>query len=1123
MIAHIKCHSSPLRLISLQAVILILISGWLVHWMAPATGTQGQSRFSADGDISTISTQGEKDARPLVAGQPIERDLVGDETHLYQITLVAGQYLRVVVEQRSVDLAVAVFAPDGKRLFVCDGFKRGEESVSLISEAGGSYRLEARAAEAKAVTGRYEISVRELRVATPQDRERLATEQAANQLMVEGKRLYTQGAAESLKRAVEKYEQALPVWRAARNQRGEGSTLSFLGVIYNDLGERQKALDYYQKALQLWREADDRHMLGVTLTSIGLIHLISLRSQEGLARLQQALPLLRESEDRALEASTLTAMGGAYVLIDPQRAFEYADQALPIWREVKEPYGEVQTLRIIGGAYFALGEKEKATEYSNRAADLLKTGAGLSGETTPIEKSKLAADRAFAEAERLVARQTDASRRDAIAKYEEALRFWRASSERHMEASALTTIGAVYSQLGEWRKAVEYLRQAISAWRGLDNQNGVAIALSALAEAYYLSGARRQASDCIAWALPMLRRVGERNAEPQMLYLSARLARDRGQFQQSLAQIKAALDLSESLRAGIISPERRAYFQSAKYAHYEFCIDLLMQMSRQRPSAAYDALALQTSERARARSLLDLLTEARAEIRSHVDLDLLKQERKLQQQLYAEERFRIERLRGQSMSKEQVKVVNEKIEALLRKYHDLGARLRQSNPRYADLKWPQPLSLAEIQRQALDEETLLLEYSLGEKRSFLWAVTPTSFVSFVLPKRAVIEAAAQRVTGLLTARNQRRPFETDDEKKSRVALADAEYPLAAAALSRMLLGPVAPQLGKKRLLIVSDGELQSVPFAALPSPGSERRVKQERETRRQERSATRDPQSFTPLIAEREIIHLPSASTLVALRRDFAARPPAARNVAVLADPVFNQNDERVKASQAGRQPGATAPSANAAPNNLRTLADAIRLLGTDAEEGIPRLKHTRQEADAITSFAPATDNLKALDFKASHAMATSAELSHYRFVHFATHGLFDSERPELSGLLFSLVDEQGQPQNGLLQLHEVYNLKLRAELVVLSACQTALGKVVQGEGLIGLTRGFMYAGAPHVVASLWEVTDLTTAELMERFYKGMLRDGLRPAAALRAAQEAMWQGRAPYYWAAFTLQGEWK
>jgi CHAT domain-containing protein len=192
----------------------------------------------------------------------------------------------------------------------------------------------------------------------------------------------------------------------------------------------------------------------------------------------------------------------------------------------------------------------------------------------------------------------------------------------------------------------------------------------------------------------------------------------------------------------------------------------------------------------------------------------------------------------------------------------------------------------------------------------------------------------------------------------------------------------------------------------------------------------------------------------------------------------------------------------------------------------IPRLPFTRREAERILALAPRDDSFKAVDFKASRATVASAGLDQYRYVHFATHGLLDSERPSLSSLLLSLVDEQGRPQDGFLRAHDVYNLKLPAELVTLSACQTGLGKEIKGEGLVGLTRGFMHAGAARVAVSLWNVNDQATSELMARFYQKMLKENQRPAAALRAAQVEMWkqkQWQAPYYWAAFVLQGEWR
>ena len=168
----------------------------------------------------------------------------------------------------------------------------------------------------------------------------------------------------------------------------------------------------------------------------------------------------------------------------------------------------------------------------------------------------------------------------------------------------------------------------------------------------------------------------------------------------------------------------------------------------------------------------------------------------------------------------------------------------------------------------------------------------------------------------------------------------------------------------------------------------------------------------------------------------------------------------------------------------------------------------------------------KALDFDASRETVLNADLSQYRIVHFATHSLLNNQRPELSGVVLSLVDASGRPRNGFLRLYDIYNLRLGADLVVLSACQTALGREIRGEGLIGLTRGFLYAGAARVVATLWEIDDRTTAELMKHFYQGMLVHGKRPAVALRDAQVAMWRTRgweSPYYWAAFTLQGEWQ
>jgi CHAT domain-containing protein len=190
----------------------------------------------------------------------------------------------------------------------------------------------------------------------------------------------------------------------------------------------------------------------------------------------------------------------------------------------------------------------------------------------------------------------------------------------------------------------------------------------------------------------------------------------------------------------------------------------------------------------------------------------------------------------------------------------------------------------------------------------------------------------------------------------------------------------------------------------------------------------------------------------------------------------------------------------------------------------IPRLQASRYEADAIMSVAPWRSGFKAVGFAANRDAVLRPNLGQYRIVHFATHGLLNDEHPELSGIVLSLFNEKGEPQDGFIRLYDIYNLKLPVDLVVLSACNTGLGKDVRGEGLIGLTRGFMYAGAASVVASLWKVDDEATAELMRYFYTFMLQDGLSPAAALRKAQVTMSQQKrwqSPYYWSGFIIQGQ--
>ena len=571
-------------------------------------------------------------------------------------------------------------------------------------------------------------------------------------------------------------------------------------------------------------------------------------------------------------------------------------------------------------------------------------------------------------------------------------------------------------------------------------------------------------------------------------------------------QLEEAILIKESVRANVAGQELRDSFFVSAQDSFALYVDVLMQLHQRYPHQGHDAAALRINERARARGLIELLTQTNVDIRQGVSPELLERERSLQDQLNRA----AARARPSDDRNEIDKRLETELAELSARLREVRAQIRVSSPHYAALTQPQPLSLKEIE-QLLDDNTVLLEFGLGRKRSWLWAVTRNDLKTYSLPSGREIESASRKVYELLTSRRPESGL-TESEQIKRIAAADSSLQSEIARLSKMLLDPIAGPLRAewkgKRLLIVGSGALEFLPFAALHNPGE------------------RSPQ---PLIASHEIVSLPSASVLSSIRQESAGRTPAAKTIAVLADPVFETTDPRLRVAGArvgANQHSERTPSVALSESNSEDDSALQRSIRSMNRSNLGRLPFSREEANAISAMVPPALLLKAMDFQATRERATSGELSNYRIIHFATHALLNSRHPELSGLVLSLVDENGQPQDGFLRVNELYNMRLPANLVVLSACQTGLGKEIRGEGLIGLTRAFMYAGAQRVVASHWQVDDLATAQLMKEFYRGMLKDQLPPAAALRAAQLSMMKEKrwgSPYFWAAFSIQGEWK
>lgn len=999
--------------------------------------------------------------------------LRGGESHSFRVNLATDQYLYALVEQQEIDVQISLFKPDGSQIASSDSpnDRWGTEPILILGDVAGEYRVQVNAPNVRSSAAHYVIKIVALREASDSDKQHVIAQRNFD----EAEKLRSQPSATVKRAAIAKYAEAVPLFQAAGDTYRQTLALWGIGNVHVQLSEFRSALPFFEKALSLAQKARDERSQAMIETFVGGINdflgNIAISHQHyGRARM-----LANRLAVVSTEGSALNNIGKLHNDAgDFQRALEYYLRALPLFAEL--PPRRAITLNNIGVAYTALGELERALDYLQQSLTIAKAGGDRNTEAQTLSNIGFIHTRLL-------------KYQQALDYYTQARAIQQKSGNRAQEAETLDYLGITYSGMGQPEKALEYHQQALEIQRTTKNIRREALCLTNLGHVYRLLNQPDKAVDHFDQALVILRKIDDLKNAAIALEGRARAEQQRGNLGRSRKDIEGALSLVETVRARSVSQQLRASYLASTEQTYDLYVDLLMQLHAKDPAARHDAEALQATERGRARSLLEMLNEAHADIQQGVNANLVKREREIRQAINAKAQRQIQ-LTAQNGNPREIETFGKEIRALEDEYQQVQVAIRKASPAYAELTQPQPLSAKQMQ-QLLDPDTVLLEYSLGDDRSYVWAVTRNSIKSFQLPKGAEIETLARQVYESLTARSSFKSLETPAQRKTRIAEADAKFQQAAAELGRMILAPAMAEFGTKRLVVIADGALQYVPFAALPVPGSTR-----------------------PLILDHEIVSLPSASSLAIQRQTLANRKPAPKAVAVIADPVFSARDSRFNSRQ----------SPIPAANDTRIIEHVGS--GSGGPLNVRRLPFTRQEADRILAVAPASSNLRAVDFRANRSMATSGELSNYRYVHFATHGYLDTSRAGLSAIVLSLVDEQGKPQDGFLRTHDIYNLNLPAELVVLSACETGLGKEVKGEGLEGLTRGFMYAGARRVVVSLWNVNDKATAGLMQHLYVGMLKNKKTPAAALRAAQIEMLrvkQWQSPYYWAPFVMQGEWR
>ncbi|MGH9930394.1 MAG: CHAT domain-containing protein, partial [Pyrinomonadaceae bacterium] len=731
--------------------------------------------------------------------------------------------------------------------------------------------------------------------------------------------------------------------------------------------------------------------------------------------------------------------------------------ALALGNQLKSRYVG-RYIENIGVAYACLGDMTEALNYYHQALDIYANPQNRD------DPSRVALLTNIAEAE-------PSNYPEALRSLEEALTLSHDITNPVMEMGVLLGMGALYQQNGAHARALERTRAALQ----IAQQTGVAVpegnSWNQLGRIYFSMSDAVQAMDAHRRALA----IGERTNTPHIIWQAlagmAAILQKQGSLEESSRRYRQAIQTIESVRSRIGIAEDRASFLANKIDVYKKLLSLLVNLQDTGKNEQAAAEAFRYSERARARAFFDLLAESKLDVDQNIAPDLLKQRKELQQQI-SQLTAQLIKARSQEMN-EQNKAGIDELEKGLdqadRELADWLRELRRRNPRYAALKYPEPITLADTQR-LLDDKTVLLSYSLAEPNSFLFAVSHIDFQVARLPSEAKISADVQKLQAAITDKNNPSPL---------------EYRRLATSLSQQLLQPVSRMLaGKSSLVIVADGALHRLPFETLFMPGA---------------SAQGDLRRLPYLIRKFAISYAPSASVLAELENE--PRETAPKSFIAFGDPIYE-------------------------PGNNNLGADTLRGITRGGRLSFERLPYSHTEIDGIAKLFAPGDRELFFGADANEANVKAPDrLSHYRIVHFSTHGYLNEERPRFSGLVLSLPQSAiraAQSEDGVLSAYEIFNLKLKADLVVLSACETGLGKEVKGEGLMSLTRAFMYAGTPSVVVSLWNVNDESAADLMIRFYSHLQADRVSKAEALRRAQlETIRINGSPFYWAPFVLVGK--
>ena len=891
--------------------------------------------------------------------KPIEiyvRQLKGGEQQVFKFNASAGNCLRFIVEQQSIDVMITINDLKGGNIKKIDrpNGSFGRETVTFFVPQTGVYTIEIKTWMADAIGGKYRISYTETSAPTETDRKR----DLAENLTSEGEDLRGEGSMENKEKAIGKFSEALKIWQELGDVYEQAVVFYGTGYAHYGLSHHFEAALFYNRALKLHLDIGDEFGQAINQAALGAVQ---------------------------------------YALSENEFAAYNYEKAIEIYKKMDYSRG-------LGIALHGLGTVEMLSKKSDQA----------------------------------------------ILDLTESLRWRVLANDNVGKARTHITLAKLYLYLNSYDKAREQLSEAERTFGETRAKKDVEL-LYYWGRFFLLTGQPEKAIGFLERGLDFSKSAGNKLSEANCLFELSRARMMFGETENALSDIQIAVNLIETLRQMTPDFQTRVSFSATIQPFYEQYISLLMKLHDLRPESGFAKKAFEISEQARARGLLDLLERRTLLKRNRTNPELLEREQLLRDTL-----TELLALRATDGKKQ----LTAEIQTVSAQFSEVEAEINQQFFAPQIVLLP-TLKTVEIQN-FLDEQTVLLEYSINAGQSFLWLVSKNEVSVFRLPPEQEINKSARLVYNCFSRSNQ-----TDIEIGCRRENEN---------LSKILLNPIAPKITGKRLIVVKQGFLHYIPFASLINPLNSKY-----------------------LIETNETLTLPSASLLSFTRHTKFQIVPSL-TLAVFADPVYSLAD--------GRFPSTFQI------NNLAGL-----------NNNFPRLFASRFEAQRLSSIVTSGNVLLKMDFEANRSSFFYSDLDNYRILHFAAHTIINDLQPELSAIALSFFDPSGRKIPGLIRPNDILRLNLNADLVVLSACQSGLGKQIKGEGILSLGQSFLSAGARRLIVSLWNVDDKVSAELMARFYRKHLLDKKNISVAFREAQleilrDKRW--KSPFYWAGFVLEGDW-